>query len=354
MAKSFRDTAQWSSYIGSCISNDKVLSSALLFKLLEEMPRYNSNINHLSESNLANYVFSTPSTHSEEDSTLRELSEMGKLLIIKTKSDSEFVTCVPSISLLNWLDISTSRAVYQNRIVAAARHLLLDFKMCQKVGVWWERVVALNIITRSSNHCSMTSLLGIKSIDGDFFSDFNITVARVSSRSPGHSVADCLVIPPASNHPGNDVCLKLIDTASQIAYRFFLQIKLSVPNRASFFAVVASMICHNILETMKDLSIDMNHTHMILYIWNLDDAIFESVNHGRDAVLALVPGTIEKMMSANSTIIPSDFSEIVLHYVKNCYNSHIHVLDNSTMREWLSPSLVAFPMLFTKIETVVI
>jgi len=256
---------------------------------------------------------------------------------------------VPSIALLRCPPPST----YISLKALGACKLLNDFKLIGNIGIWWERIVGLNIITRSGTLDYMSKLLGINKIENENYTKWNIEVQELLEHDP-KSLANCLILPTVEDHPGNDGSLKLFNDKLKIQFQFFLQMKVSLPGKKSLLKIIASMICFNLLESINDNHIKLKYTHMVLYIWNLSDIEFDLVVNSIDAVLAnevtSMVETIRKYTADNGINFPNDFETIVRTYIEECYDTHVHIVRNSVMRNWLSPSLVSFPLFFTEIH----
>jgi len=255
---------------------------------------------------------------------------------------------VPSIALLNWPTTNT----YESTKVIAIRTLLNDFQGCQKIGTWWERTVGINIIFRSGTNafCSMSDLLGIRPITGDYYSNW---IIEVTTNYNGNTIPNGLVFPLKDNHPGNDARLKLYNGTPSVPFHFFLQMKIKLPPNEPLLNIITSMICYNLLEALMDTNIELKHTHMVLYIWKLSDDQHDLVENGKDTVLANVADVmikVQKYAADNTISLPEKFEKKVIDYIDEFYDSNIHVLRDSKMREWMSPSLVALPMFFSEIE----
>jgi len=85
-------------------------------------------------------------------------------------------------------------------------------------------------------------------------------------------------------------------------------VKISAPK--DLLDVVTSMICHNILEAMREGTSEFANTHMILYNWDLSDINSDLIDQGETTVLSKLTKIIEKFRDNDMEIIPAGFEEM--------------------------------------------
>ena len=256
----------------------------------------------------------------------------------------------------------------------------------------WERLVAFAIVSRSYSVLNLREVLGIEDFPGDYWYEFRVKVtnygafcsARVSDtlefylqqEYKQHQHSDnFLVLPSNPSQPGYDGILIIQQPVVTFPRQYFyLQMKVQSPSAAAWPTVLGNMVSNNLHHFLAspqagpasqttDLP-DMSSLHNVVYVWDKAEGLEEAFSRAVDEYGTVEQRSRREALQRSVAQAALDSAKSILRgasdeqqqrfdrHVQEYLSSHwhnIHVVSEKVLRNWLNPSLLAFPVMFTEI-----
>jgi hypothetical protein len=381
---------------------------------VDKLPRLNNN--YLAN-DLERFVFSAPQVTSAEDKDVRRLLESNQIFVQRTEGEldePEFYVAVPAWSLLDWIkNIPPTDSGLTKKATPctnAARTLLRGLNK-KSPSLWWERFVAVTIVSRSLANPSLKYVFGVP-LESNMVRPEGLDIKIAEKALSFHALPDAgcardtLTI-YQDNQPGFDghVIMRVKEAAEDdvgsyahqiqtltmkkqnevgggkegFMNHFYLQMKIQSPQKKgqnrkkTTSEVLASALSYTLLNhVLRYGESPDGNVNFILYNWGLEREL-PSASASPDpydlkcALLAcwdeskggklpseIVTEWIDLMIEAE--MVDSNFGkdeflkkfdDLVKAYVEKYFQTNIHVVDGPMLDKWLLPSFLPFPMMLT-------
>jgi hypothetical protein len=251
---------------------------------------------------------------------------------------------------------------------------VVEILRMSKLSTWFERAVALTVACRSyEGPVDFRSVFGVpesSKIKSFGVADFAVENLQVEDMYKIPMFKDTApygtLTVPATCNEGYDFKVNMGNKGTVYA-----EVKLGIPSR-SLAAVLASSVCVAIAEQLsEDTKVSPNSTNNIadrdfpqytdvkarlsrvyafLYIWA---DLVDDMKISKDDVKSAVHDKVTKMFKLEKVSALSSraeaFKNIVTHYLDD-YFGNVIVIGRADIRNWLLPSLLAFPSLLSEVQ----
>jgi hypothetical protein len=235
------------------------------------------------------------------------------------------------------------------------------------ISEWWERFMDITIVCRSllepsSSICDMFGISDKGSPDLLLEKIWKLEVFRVYD-DPADDINEfdystlidkkmnTLFVPLPGTSGFDSLVMLYIKSKPRL---FYNQVKIDIPKNKPFEQLVCDMICYNLLHYFNTIcnsdkkKVSLEDVHMIIYNWGEED--------GRDKLSSMNKTMCNDAISKKFNNI-KDFPgsknkalrKLVNEYVDNHIGSNVHVVGRRVLKDWILPSFIPFPVLFTEL-----
>jgi hypothetical protein len=409
MARKFADVSITQDIVHQLIKKTKI-TDLLLKHLVPRMKigKYTPVLaDKMTPLQIEEFVFSAPQSFRTDNAEFRNLLENASIFVQRMEGEAgepQFCVAVSAISLLQWIEDTiptahrTPERRWWERLFGApfgsdpgprpavssetprtdAAHLLLQDLMEETPSLWWERLVEFTLVSRSfKRKLPLEEVFGISANPlGASKGPYNLTInvaevgagyralPDVSQRGPGKNV---LTVYRSDKQSGFDGHVVIFDEQrrDKRPTHFYLQMKIK-STQGSLAEILARAFPFTLLNHIwrygKE-SVKRGEVHFVLYSWGLGrgniSPVFVATDMKNDVMHRWAPVSpddrsdrppckrVANWAKAGGKGVPGGFDELVRDFTEKYFTTNVHVVDGNVLDDWLLPSFLPFPMMFT-------